>query len=99
MCIRDSSVGVPYEFGSTTVSLNRSTISNTGGAALRVNGASSTATLYGSIISGNASGVNVLNGASVFSYENSSIISNGFNCAVNGAPTDCTSVLNAQSAF
>jgi hypothetical protein len=93
------SVGVPYEFGSTTVSLNRSTISNTGGAALRVNGASSTATLYGSIISGNASGVNVLNGASVFSYENSSIISNGFNCAVNGAPTDCTSVLNAQSAF
>lgn len=79
------------------VSLTRSAITNTGGAAFKANGAGAGGVLYESAIIGNATGVNVVNGAGVFSYQNNEIIFNGVNCAVNGASTACSTALTSTA--
>jgi hypothetical protein len=81
------------------VSLTRSAIANTGGAAFKANGAGAGGILYQSAIVGNGTGVNVVNGAGVFSYQNNEILFNGNNCEVNSAPTACTTALTAQTPF
>jgi hypothetical protein len=74
------------------VSLTRSAITNTGGAAFKANGAGASGILYESAITGNATGVSVVNGAGVFTYQNNEILFNGANCA----PAACSTVLTAQ---
>jgi len=74
------------------VSLTRSAITNTGGAAFKANGAGAGGILYESAIIGNATGVSVVNGAGVFTYQNNQILFNGTNCA----PAACSTVLTAQ---
>jgi hypothetical protein len=81
------------------VSLTRSSVTNTGGAALKANGAGAGGILYESAIIGNGTGVNVVNGAGVFTYQNNEILFNGNNCEVNSVPTACTSALTAQAPF
>jgi hypothetical protein len=83
----------------SVVSLTRSAIVNTGGAALRANGTGAIAVLYESAITGNAAGTNVVNGGVIFSYQNNEIIGNGVNCEVGGANTPCSTALTAQSPF
>ena len=79
------------------VSVARSTVLNTGGAALKFNGGNAFGALYENVITGNSSGVNVIGGASVATFQNNQIFGNGNNCAVNGAPTACTSALISQA--
>ena len=79
------------------VSLTRSAITNTGGAALKANGAGAGGILYESAIIGNAVAVNVVNGAGVFSYQNNEILFNGVNCEVNSAATACSTALTATA--
>lgn len=79
------------------VSIARSTILNTGGAALKFNGASALGALYENVITGNSTGVNVVGGASVATFQNNQIFGNGNNCAVSGVPTACSSALVSQS--
>jgi len=81
------------------VSLTRSAIVNTGGAAIKANGMGAGGILYETAIIGNAAGVNVVNGAGVFTYQNNEIIFNGNNCEVNGAAAACSTALTPQAPF
>lgn len=89
----------PSNSNQSVVSLTRSGIVNTGGAALKANGAGAIAVLYESAITGNAAGTNIVNGGIILSYQNNEIIGNGFNCEVGGADTPCSTALTAQSPF
>jgi len=79
------------------VSIARSTILNTGGAALKFNGSNAFGALYENVITGNQTGVNVVGGAPVATFSNNQIFGNGVNCAVAGVTTACSSALSAQS--
>ena len=68
--------------GFARANLSRSTILNTGGAAVKVNGANAVGALYQDVITGSSAGVNVLGGASMFSLGNNQIYGNGNNCLV-----------------
>jgi hypothetical protein len=87
--------------GTSFMVLARSSILNTGGAALKVNGANAKATLYENVISGNSAGVNVANSGFVGSFGNNQIFGNGptnaNNCESGGAPVACSSVLTSES--
>jgi hypothetical protein len=78
-------------------SLARSTVLNTGGAALKFTGANAFGALYENVITSNATGVNVVGGASVATFQNNQIFGNGINCAVGGASTACTTALSTQA--
>jgi hypothetical protein len=83
----------------SVVSLTRSAIVNTGGAAFRANGTGAIGVLYESAITGNAVGTNVVNGGIILSYQNNEIVGNGVNCEVGGTNTPCSTALTAQSPF
>jgi hypothetical protein len=82
--------------GLAHVVFSRSTIVNTGGAALKVNGANAQAEIYEDVFTGDGSGVNVVGGAQVVGFGNSAIFGNGVNCLVGGAPTACSTAITAQ---
>ena len=67
--------------GLAHIVFSRSTIVNTGGAALRVNGANALAEVYEDVFTGNGSGVNIVGGAQVVGFGNSAVFGNGVNCA------------------
>ena len=83
--------------GLAHVVFSRSTIVNTGGAALKVNGANAQAEIYEDVFTGNGSGVNVVGGAQVVGFGNSMIFGNGTNCLIGGVSTACSSAVTAQS--
>jgi hypothetical protein len=83
--------------GLAHIVFSRSTIVNTGGAALRVNGANVQAEIYEDVFTGNGSGVNVVGGAQVVGFGNSAIFGNGTNCLVGGVATACSTAVTAQS--
>ena len=83
----------------SVVSLTRSAIVNTGGAALKSNGTGAIAVLYETAITGNAAGTNIVNGGTILSYQNNEIVGNGVNCELGGANTPCSTALTAQSPF
>jgi hypothetical protein len=91
----NSAISVASSSGANgaAVSLTRSAITNTGGAAFKANGAGAGGILYESAIIGNSTGVSVVNGAGVFTYQNNEILFNGTNCA----PAACSTVLTPQS--
>jgi len=95
----NSAVSVLAGTNGAAVSLTRSSITNTGGAGFKANGAAAGGILYESAIIGNATGVNLLNGATVFTYQNNEILLNGTNCAVNSAPTSCPGTLTDQTPY
>lgn len=83
--------------GLAHIVFSRSTIVNTGGAALKVNGANAQAEIYEDVFTGDGTGVNVVGGAQVVGFGNSMIFGNGSNCALGGAPTPCSTVITSQS--
>jgi hypothetical protein len=83
--------------GLAHIVFSRSTIVNTGGAALKVNGANALAEIYEDVFTGDGTGVNVVGGAQVIGFGNSAIFGNGSNCALGGVPTACSSVITSQS--
>ena len=82
--------------GLAHIVFSRSTIVNTGGAALKVNGANALAEIYEDVFTGDGSGVNVVGGAQVVGFGNSAIYGNGTNCLVGGVPTACSTAIAAQ---
>jgi hypothetical protein len=82
--------------GLAHVVFSRSTIVNTGGAALKVNGANALAEIYEDVFTGNGSGVNVVGGAQIVGFGNSQVYGNGTNCLVGGVPTACSTAIAAQ---
>jgi hypothetical protein len=97
----NNAIGVAASSNSnqSVVSLTRSAIVNTGGAAFRANGAGAIGVLYETAITGNAIGTNAVNGGVILSYQNNEIIGNGTNCEISGTNTPCSSALTAQSPF
>jgi hypothetical protein len=83
--------------GLAHVVFSRSTIVNTGGAALKVNGANAQAEIYEDVFTGDGSGVNVVGGAQVVGFGNSMIFGNGTNCLIGGVAAACSSAITAQS--
>jgi hypothetical protein len=79
------------------VIVSRSNLFNTGGAAIKANGAGAAVSLYASSIVRNSAGVNLANGATVFTSQNNDIALNGTNCEVSGVATPCSSALTAMS--
>ena len=82
--------------GLAHIVFSRSTIVNTGGSALKVNGANAQAEIYEDVFTGDGSGVNVVGGAQVVGFGNSAIYGNGVNCLVGGVPTACSTAIAAQ---
>jgi hypothetical protein len=82
--------------GLAHIVFSRSTIVNTGGSALRVNGANALSEVYEDVFSGNGSGVNVVGGAQVVGFGNSAIYGNGTNCLVNSVATACSTAITPQ---
>ena len=87
--------------GIARAAIVRSSILNTGTAALQVNGANAGATLFEDVITGNADGVAVKNGGFAGSFGNNQIFGNGpggtNNCESNSAPASCSSVLTPEA--
>jgi len=83
--------------GFARIVFSRSTIVNTGGAALKVNGANAAAEIYEDVFTGDGTGVNIVGGAQVTGFGNSAIHDNGTNCAVGGVPTACSTAITAAS--
>jgi hypothetical protein len=79
-----------------SVALVRSNILNTGGAALKINGAGASVTLNETAITHSSAGVNLLNGGTGSTYQNNQISNNGTNCEISGASTPCSAVLTSQ---
>jgi hypothetical protein len=90
------SILAPSGDGSASITLARSNIINTGGAALKINGSGASASLYATVITQNGTGVNLVSGGIGSSYQNSVISNNGTNCEVSGASTPCSSALTSQ---
>jgi hypothetical protein len=82
--------------GLAHIVFSRSTIVNTGGAALKVNGANALAEIYEDVFTGDGSGVNIVGGAQVIGFGNSAIFGNGTNCLVGGVPTACSTAITSQ---
>jgi hypothetical protein len=82
--------------GVAHIVFSRSTIVNTGGAALKVNGANALAEIYEDVFTGDGTGVNIVGGAQVIGFGNSAIFGNGSNCAVGGVPTACSTAITSQ---
>jgi hypothetical protein len=95
----NSAVSLVSSSGSngSIVSITRSAILNTGGAALKANGVGAGGLLYESVILGNSSGVNVLNGAGVATYQNNEFAGNGNDCESNSVPAACSTVLTPKT--
>jgi hypothetical protein len=83
--------------GLSHVSLARSDILDAGQYAVQSNGANSGFVLFENVISGNNIGVNVQSSGGVVTMSNNQIYANGFNCAVAGVNTACSTVLSPQS--
>ena len=82
--------------GLAHIVFSRSTIVNTGGAALKVNGANALAEIYEDVFTGDGSGMNIVGGAQVVGFGNSAIYGNGTNCLVGGVPTACSTAITSQ---
>jgi len=80
--------------GFSFLHLGHSNVQNSGMFGVQVNGVDSQAVLDESRITRNHIGINAQGNPSIFTYGNSRIVTNALNCAVNGADTDCTLVLN-----
>ena len=83
--------------GAAHIVFSRSTIVNTGGAALKVNGANASAEIFEDVFTGDGTGINLVGGAHANGFGNSMIFGNGVNCAVGGVPTACSAAITAQS--
>jgi hypothetical protein len=92
----NSAVSVNGTTGVAQIVFSRSTIVNTGGAALRVSGANAHAEIFEDVFTGNGAGVNILSGAGVVGFGNSMIFGNGTNCLVAGVATACSTAISAQ---
>jgi hypothetical protein len=90
-------IAAPAPGDGASVSFVRSNIINTGGAALKINGAGASASLYETVITHNSAGVNLVNSGTGSSYQNNQISNNGTNCEVSGASTPCSTALASQS--
>ena len=82
--------------GLAHIVFSRSTIVNTGGAALKVNGANALAEVYENVFTGDGLGVNVAGGSTVVTFGNSAIFGNGTDCAVSNVPTPCSTALTSK---
>jgi hypothetical protein len=82
--------------GVAHVVFSRSTIVNTAGAALKVNGANAQAEIFEDVFTGDGAGINVVGGAQVVGFGNSAIFGNGVNCEVGGVPTACSTAITSQ---
>lgn len=87
-----SSASVP-----AVVGLVRTSVVNTGAAALKVNGAGAGAFLDQAVFVANAVGVNVVGAGTAGSYQNNVFQGNGINCAVSGVNTPCSTALGNQT--
>jgi hypothetical protein len=90
-------IAAPALGDGASVRFVRSNIINTGGAALKINGAGASASLYETVITHNSAGVNLVNSGTGSSYQNNQISNNGTNCEVSGASTPCSTALASQS--
>lgn len=88
------SVAAPSASATVSVALARSNIINTGGAALKVNGAGASASLFATVITHNAIGTNILSGGLIYSFQNSQVFYNGANCEVAGTSYPCGDTYN-----
>lgn len=81
--------------GNSNVLVARSTVLDTNGPALQVNGSNAHGLLFETAITGNKVGVNV-SGGSVATFGNNEIFANGNNCESGGVPAACTAVLTSE---
>ena len=88
------SVVAPSAGATASVALARSNIINTGGAALKINGAGASASLFATVITHNNTGTNILNGGLIYSFQNSQVFYNGANCEVGGTSYPCGDTFN-----